>query len=79
MILLKILFSFILLGIGLQCLMFALLTPYYALWVGDAPSYSDEHIRNHVLMSLVTGAGSAVLAAASLYGAYSLFWNKINI
>lgn len=76
---LRMLLSLILLGVGLNFVLFVALTPFYMLWVGDAPSYSEEYTRNHVLTSLGYGAGAAIIGAAALYGSYSLFWNKINI
>ena len=75
----RIILMLIFLVIGLNFAFYALLTPFFMLWVGDAPSYSDEYTRNHMLISLGYGLGAATIAAASLYTSYSLFWNKINL
>ena len=75
----RIILMLIFLVIGLNFAFFALGTPLFMLWVGDGPSYSDEYILNHRLISLGYGLAAATIAAASLYGSYSLFWNKINI
>ena len=71
--------AFVFAGVGVYGLFFTLLTPFNMLWVGDAPSYSDEHIRNHMLSFLGYGLAAALLTAAALYGSYSLFMDKNNM